>query len=297
MLTSEGSRQVSFKIATLEVGQTRTFEAILNADQPGEFASRATATSATGGSAQSNIPRTYVRQPVLTISKAAPAKDFVGKPVTFEFTITNKGDGIAENTVIVASVQDGINFESATDQGVYTHSSPGQVTWNVGSIAPNSSKVVRMTLASDFKGDMVSTATAKAHCAESVATTAKTTIAGIPALRVEVIDIDDPIKIGDNSTYIVTVTNQGSANITNVRVSCEIEDQMSYISSTGPTKAEAAGNKINFQPLPNLSPNDKAVWQITVKAVGPGDLRFKAEVSGDQFKRPVNETEATTFYE
>jgi uncharacterized repeat protein (TIGR01451 family) len=297
MLTSDGSQEVSFKIASLDVGQTRKFEAVLNADQPGEFASRATATSATGGATQSNTPRTYVRHPVLTISKASPVKDFVGKPITFEFTITNKGDGVAENTVIVASVQDGINFESATDQGVYTHSSPGQVTWNVGAIAPNTTKVVRMTLASNFKGEMVSTATATAHCAESVATTAKTTIAGIPALRVEVIDIDDPIKIGDNETYIVTVTNQGSSNITNVRVSCEIEDQMSYISSTGPTKAELVGNKINFQPLLNLSANDKAIWQITVKAVGPGDLRFRTEVSGDQFKRPVNETEATTFYE
>ena len=297
MLTSEGAQEVSFKIDALDVGQSRAFKVMLNASEPGEYASRATAVSSTGGSTQSNIPRISVRQPVLKISKAAPAKDFVGKPVTFEFTITNTGDGVANDTIIVASVQDGIEFESATDQGVYTHSSPGQVTWNIGSIKPNATKVVRMTLTSNFKGELISKATARAHCAEAVATTAKTAITGIPALLLEVIDIGDPVRIGDNGTYLITITNQGSSNISNVRVSCEIEDQMSYISSTGPTKAKAAGNKISFQPLPSLSPNDKAIWQITVKAVGPGDLRFKAEVSGDQFERPVNETEATTFYE
>ncbi|HEG43616.1 MAG TPA: DUF11 domain-containing protein [Phycisphaerales bacterium] len=297
MMTSEGSQEVSFKVDSLDVGQSRAFKVVLNVSGPGEFASRATAVSSTGGSTQSNIPRTSVRQPVLKISKAAPARDFVGKAVTFEFTVTNKGDGVANDTVIVASIQDGIEFEGATDQGVYTHSSPGQVTWNIGSIQPNSSKVVRMTLKSDFKGELVSEATARAHCAEAVTATAKTMIAGIPALLLEVIDIDDPVRIGDNGTYLITVTNQGSANISNVRVSCQIEDQMSYISSTGPTKADASGSKINFQPLPNLSPNDRAIWQITVKAVGPGDLRFKVEVESDQFKRPVNESEATTFYE
>ena len=297
LITSEGAEEVSFKLASLDVGQSREFKIMLNANRTGEFASQATAVSSTGGSAQSNIPKTYVRQPILKIVKTSPEKDFVGKPVTFEFAITNKGDGAANDTIIVASVQDGIEFESATDQGVYTHSSPGQVTWNIGSIAPNSTKVVRMTLTSNFKGELLSKATVRAHCAEAVATTAKTTIVGIPALRLEVIDVDDPIRIGENETYLITVTNQGSSNISNIRVSCEIEDQMSYISSTGPTKAQAAGNKINFQPLPNLSPNDKAIWQITVKAVGPGDLRFKVEVDSDQFKRPVNESEATTFYE
>lgn len=297
MLTSEGAREVSFKVDSLDVGQSRAFKVVLNVSGPGVFASRATAVSSTGGSTQSNMPKISVRQPILKISEASPAKDFVGKAVTFEFTVTNKGDGVANDTVIVASVQDGIEFEGATDQGVYTHSSPGQVTWNIGSIEPNSSKVVRMTLKSDFKGELVSKATVRAHCAEAVETTARTMIAGIPALMLEVIDIDDPVRIGDNGTYLITVTNQGSANISNIRVSCEIEDQMSYISSTGPTKAQAAGNKINFQPLPNLSPNDKAIWQITVKAVGPGDLRFKVEVDSDQFKRPVNESEATTFYE
>ncbi len=297
LLTSEGKERVVLKLAALDVGRSHEFKVMLNANRPGEFASQATAISSTGGAAQSNIPRTYVRQPVLKIAKTSPAKNFVGKPVTFEFTITNKGDGVANDTVIVASVQDGINFESATDQGVFTHSSPGQVTWSIGSIAPNSTKVVRMTLTSNFKGDLVSKATVRAHCAEAVATTAKTTIVGIPALKLEVVDIDDPIRIGENGTYLITVTNQGSSNISNIRVSCGIEDQMSYISSTGPTKAQAAGNKINFQPLPNLSPNDKAIWQVTVKAVGPGDLRFKVEVDSDQFERPVNESEATTFYE
>ncbi len=41
---------------------------------------------------------------------------------------------------------------------------------------------------------------------------------GIAAVMLEVIDIEDPIPVGDTATYLITATNQGSAPQTNMKV-------------------------------------------------------------------------------
>jgi uncharacterized repeat protein (TIGR01451 family) len=297
LLTAEGEEEVTFKLASLAPEESHEFQIMLDASRTGDFASQAIATSNEGGRALSNMPNTSVSEPILQISQSSPSMDFIDRPVTFEFTVSNKGNGIAKDTVITASLPAGISFESSSDGGQYTQSSPGQVTWRIGEIQPNSSKVVRMTVSSQNTGALISNATVAAHCAQSVETTAKTIIEGIPAVLLEVIDISDPVRVGENDTYVITVENQGSASISNLRVMCEMEKEMSYVSSTGPSKGMVAGRKIEFEPLSQLAPKDRAIWRVTVKAIGVGDLRFKTAIKSDQFERVVSETEATTFYE
>jgi uncharacterized repeat protein (TIGR01451 family) len=115
-------------------------------------------------------------------------------------------------------------------------------------------------------------------------------------MLLEVVDVSDPIEIGQSEKYIISVTNQGSATGTNIQVSCMLEDGMEYISSAGPTKAEIEGNKISFGALASLAPKAKAEWHVNVRAAGEGDMRFKVMLGSDQLKRLVEETESTNFY-
>ena len=71
---------------------------------------------------------------------------------------------------------------------------------------------------------------------------------------------------------------------------------MQYISSSGPTTASVLGNRVTFAPLASLAPKASASWNINVKAVGEGDVRFKATMNSSQLGRDVIETEATRFY-
>jgi uncharacterized repeat protein (TIGR01451 family) len=47
---------------------------------------------------------------------------------------------------------------------------------------------------------------------------------------------------------------------------------------------------------PALDPKDKATWRVKIKAVNPGDIRLKVQMTSAMLKRPVEETEATHFY-
>ncbi len=122
------------------------------------------------------------------------------------------------------------------------------------------------------------------------------TIVGIPAVLLEVIDLHDPIEVGAQETYVITVTNQGSARDTNIKIVVELEESQDYVSSSGATAGKAAGRVITFDPLPSLAPKAKATWNVVVKAIKAGDVRFRVKLSCDQFTRPIEESEATYFY-
>ncbi len=117
-----------------------------------------------------------------------------------------------------------------------------------------------------------------------------------PAVLLQVVDEVDPVQLGTTTTYRITVTNQGSAPDTNIRVEAALEAQAELASAQGATAARAEGAAIRFEPLAELAPGASAVWTVSVKAVGEGDVRFQASVTCDELTRPVVETEATRFY-
>ena len=122
----------------------------------------------------------------------------------------------------------------------------------------------------------------------------------IPAIRLEMGDVEDPVLLGDTATYVITATNQGSATGTNIKVVAVMEPKAQYVSSEGATEGTLRKVKrwdaVVFSPLPSLTPKAKAIWKVVVKAVKPGDVRFVVSLTSGQLRRPVKETEATNFY-
>ena len=133
-------------------------------------------------------------------------------------------------------------------------------------------------------------------CAKPVSTTCTTKISGIPAILLEVIDIEDPIEVGKTETYQIEVTNQGSATDTGIRIACELEAAQEFVSGSGATAVSGQGRTITMAPLAALPPKEKAVWRVVVKATNAANVRFKVTMMSDQLTRPVEETESTNQY-
>ncbi len=291
--TAEGRSKLVFDAGTLATGQSRQFSATLKASKTGKYVNKAVASSAAGLKAESETT-TIVRQPVLAISKTGPEKRYLGRSVAYEITVTNKGDAPAKNLVLEDQLPLGVKFVSASDRGKVV---AGKVQWNLGSLAAGKSRKLSVTVMPNKAGTITNSVTATATCAEGVRASVKTSMAGIPAVLLEVIDIDDPVELGNRTTYVITATNQGSALGTNIRIVCTLEDNEQYVSSSGATRGTLAGNTVTFAPLRSLAPKAKATWRVVVKAVKTGDVRFKVTMNTDQLTRPVQETEATNLYE
>lgn len=292
MKTVDGKTEMKFDVGTLNAGESKEFTFNAQATKPGAYTNKAVAT-ANGGLTDDATTNTVVKQPVLTIAKTATEVAYEGRPVNYSIKVGNKGDAAAAGTVVTDTMPAGVTFVSATDGGTFAN---GVVTWNLGSLAAGAEKTLGITTKASAQGKQCNKVEAKATCAQPVDATACTEVKGVAALLLEVIDVSDPIEVNGQETYVITVTNQGTAVDTNIKIACTLEDSQSYVSSSGVTAGTAAGQKVTFATLASLAPKAKAEWRVVVKALKVGDVRFAVQLDSDVLDRPVNETESTHQY-
>lgn len=291
-LVSGGQRNLTFDAGTLAPGQSREFTFTANAARTGKYVNTAKATSAQGVEAQASST-TVARKPVLTISCEAPDSRFIGRPVDVCVKIGNTGDASSSSSVVELPVPAGATFQGATAGG---RLADNKVVWDLGSVAPEASKEVCATFTTSAAGALRFAPTARGNCADPVSSSCQTKLSGIPAILLEVVDTDDPVEVGKTTTYIVTVTNQGSADATNVKLVCELEEAQQFVSGAGDSAVSASGQTVTLAAVPSIAPKAKASWRLVVKAGKVSNVRFKVSMTSDQLTRPVEETESTNQY-
>lgn len=229
--------------------------------------------------------------PSVSITKECPSLRYVGRNADFTITVSNTGSGDAQNVVVTDHIPDGITFMSADNGGSKQGNS---IVWRIGTLPAGKSVVLSSKFACNRIGNYTNTASVQ-YCAEDMAE-CTLDVKGVPAILIECVDNPDPIEVGNDVTYTIKVTNQGTAVGTNIRLNCTLPPEEDYVTSNGPTKGSASGKSITFDPLPSLAPKATATFTVTVKGTGVGDVRFRVEMKSDQMDSPVFETESTNIY-
>ncbi len=292
--TADGKDRILLDAGNLVAGESRRFSVKLRATRNGGFSNKATATSTSGIKAESQPMLINVRQPILTITKSGPQRQYLSRIVSYEITVHNKGDGTARDTIIEDIIPPGVTSIEATAGAQFSAS---KLMWEVGTLEPNTSRKVRVSYMATKEGELMATATASATCADTVADSSRTIITGIATSRLDLIDLEDPVEVGTTTTYVVTVTNEGSAPDHNVRVACVLDERLTYVSSAGATAGSIMGRTVSFSPLHTLEPKAKATWRVVVKGTRSGDCLFKATMYTGELTLPVEATEATHVYQ
>jgi len=293
MTSMDGKECLILQAGTLRPGESKQFTERLRVGGEGTFTNTASATAAGGIDVASNQVTTVVHQPKIQVVKEGPDMRYVGRPVPYTITVTNTGKVPATKTVLTDRVPPGATCVSASAGGT---SQGDKIVWDLGTIAPGKAKTVSVTVSANQPATLRSTASATAVCCEA-GDSASTLVKGIPAILLEVVDLEDPIEVGGNETYVITVTNQGSAVGTNIVIACTLPPQQTYASSDGPTRVKVAEKDVTFAPLPQLAPKAKATYRVVVKGTKPGDVRFTVQLTSDQMESPAGETESTHIYE
>src|SRR5262249_48252418 len=125
-----------------------------------------------------------------------------------------------------------------------------------------------------------------------------TRIEGLPALLMELADLDDPVEVGASTSYEIRVTNTGTKTESNLQLVCTVPDQMKCLDARGPAGCpfKVQGNQVIFQPLPKLAPRVDAIYRVSVHCLSPGDCRFRAQITADGLSNPVLREESTRVY-
>ncbi|MGE3180084.1 MAG: hypothetical protein AB7N71_00500 [Phycisphaerae bacterium] len=293
LTADNGQREVTYNVGSLAPGASREFRFAARATALGSFRNCATA-EASGGLTANACAETRVVQPRLEIVKSGPNERYLGRPAQFEITVRNTGDAVAREVIVTDTIPGGLRFIAASDGGRF---GGGQVQWSAGNIEPGASRTFGVECVAERIGDMVNRASARGYCCDA-ATELPIVVRGIPAVLLEVIDVEDPDEIGTTETYIITVTNQGSADATGIRITCEIQPEAEFVSASADfgLTASNAGRTVTFAPLEALAPKAKANFRVIVRGQQAGDTRFAVSMTTDQTTSPVEETESTRFY-
>jgi uncharacterized repeat protein (TIGR01451 family) len=291
--TVDGKPTVTFTVGALEPGASKELTAKARASKTGKFTNKATATAA-GGLTASAASDTVVKKAILEVTKVADVKtQIMGRDAKFTITVKNTGDWVAGGCQLKDTATGADTVGSASDGGAVSGTT---VVWNLGDIAPGASKTVTMGASRKSPGAIDHRASASAHCAEPVTAGASVTFTGIPAILIELLDNPDPVPVGGTTQYTIRVTNQGSAPDSDIVISCEHEDSVSYVSSDGPTKGTYTAPKLTFAPVAILAPKQVVTWTVVIKGVKPADSRFKVTMNTHETTRPVEQQEATRVY-
>ena len=282
--TSDGRPSVRWDVGTLRSGEAREAVLPVTAAEVGRGTVSAKATAAEDGTVEDSAS-TEIVAPVIAIDCSVPAKVCL--------TVRNTGTAAELRTVVTLPIPEGAVPGATTGGGVVAD---GRVTWEIEGLTPQASRELCATFTLEKLGSLAFEASAKGSCAPAVATRCATQFIGVPAVLLEVVDLEDPIEVGKEVVYDIRVLNQGFGALNNVRMVCFLPSSQEFVSATGTTPAHHQDRVVTLDPLPVIEPKGTVSWRLVVKAAIADDARFKVELRSDEFETPLHENESTRQY-
>lgn len=282
------------EIGDLAPGETRRIRLSLVANQAGTVVNRVHVVC-DGLEPVDGEASIEVDEIQLTLECQGPKVRYLNRPCTHELHVENSGSTDAKEVRVSAKLPAGVEFVHASDGGVHDGIA-NTVTWNLGEVKAKESKVLALTGVASEIGEKVFQASLTAPGSMPREMEWSTSIQGIAALQVDVVDVDDPIEVGTEGIYEIRVMNQGTMAATNVRVEASIPAELEAVAADGPTPQRLVDRVLTFDPIEKLAPKADVTFRVKVKGARAGDCRFKTTVTTDQLTRPVVKEESTTVY-
>jgi uncharacterized repeat protein (TIGR01451 family) len=250
----------------------------------------------------------------LRLEVIGPVTHQANTPAKYHITLINNGNVAATRVLITAYLPDKSEQVESSHGGRFHHN---EVAWLFieDPLLPKEKRTVTVSFKSEMLGEFCLRATALADEGQgpsqrTISAEGKhcTTFIGASAMLLEMIDTRDPVEVGGETSYHITVTNQGSVDLTRIYVLALLPPELKFSRATGPTKVptadkllpperERGGQPLPFDVLETLKPGEKQVFQIFATAIKVGDARFKVVVNADQLTGgPVMEEESTNIF-
>ncbi len=293
-LESVRGNKLNYDLGTLSAGETRTVTIPCVTKTAGQQKCEVFAEADGGLKAGDNLALNVI-QPRLDLAVIGPKMRYEGKKATYTVKVTNPGDAPASNVFITEMVPNGFKFHQAEGGGQHDEATRS-VKWFIGELPPGQSREVKIDLVATSQGEFVHKVVAHASRGMKAEQDVKTVVEGISAISMEVIDTEDPVEVGTDTSYEIRIANTGTKAETDVKLVCNLPAQVKMKSVAGPVRYDVVGNEIIFHPLPRLAPRADAVFKVTVTAVAKGDARFKASLTTASIVEPVTKVEVTKVY-
>jgi uncharacterized repeat protein (TIGR01451 family) len=293
-LWHDQGQHIDADIGTLGPGESRVLNLQTTAVKVGREINEAIVTADEGirANAQAGV---QITEAILALHKSGPHLRFLNRETDFTLEVSNAGTAPAKDVRVIDALPEGLEFISAGEQGSH-EAATHKVTWKIGTLAPGEKRKLSLKVLAKSPGEQVSRALARAERGLEAKSEATVHVEGVPALHIEVVDQDDPLEVGKETTYEIRVVNQGTGQSTGLQLTAIVPNGMAAKSASGPTANRIQGQQVIFEPLAKLAPRADAPYRVRVVGQQAGDLRFKVQLMADHLTQPISEEESTRVY-
>jgi uncharacterized repeat protein (TIGR01451 family) len=226
----------------------------------------------------------------LEIACTVTDKIVAGRTVEICLSVHNSGNLTEPSATVTLPVPPDALITAATDNGALVNNA---VTWTIENLPANATKQLCTVIKPQKPGALNFNPTASSATVPAVTSACSTEAIGIPAILLEKSDDPDPVAIGDTTTFTVKVTNQGTADDSNVQVVVTIAPELEPVSSA---EGKITGQDVTMPVIPKLAPKEVVTYKIVAKGVKAGDGHTMFTLLSDVLKSPLNAEESTTVY-
>jgi uncharacterized repeat protein (TIGR01451 family) len=226
----------------------------------------------------------------LALDCLAPAETRIGSTAEICVNVRNSGDTAESKIVVTLPLPEGAAFVTNSADGMFTND---LVTWQIPELAAGESRKFCTTLKFQKIAALAFNPAAKSEGVKSIESSCTTTVKGIPAILLEKSDDPDPVAVGSTTIYFVKITNQGTADDSNVQVIVTVAPELVPVSCS---EGVIEGQTITFPVVPVLGSKSAIGYEIIAKGVKAGDGHTKFTLSSDMLKSPISAEESTTVY-
>ena len=293
-LRHASGQALEFEVGDLAPGESRELELILTAEQAGRVTNVISAKAEANLQVEGTVELEVVA-PALKVALDGPSVRYLERQAVYTVAINNPGTASAEDVELITHLPQGMKFVQANNHGHYD-SATHAVYWGLEELPANETGTVELTTMPVEAGEQ--TLRVEGRAASGLADEARQTVSvqGLVAIRFEVVDVQDPIEVGGETTYEIRVVNQGTKAATNVQVAAVLPPGLKPITGDGPSRFDVKGNQVVFEPLRKLAPKADTTYHVKVQGVQAGDQRIRVQIVTDEVTTPITKEESTQVY-
>ncbi|MCA9216128.1 MAG: DUF11 domain-containing protein [Planctomycetales bacterium] len=293
-LSHSSGPKLEYEVGTIMPGQTRHLELTLTASQPGTVTNVLVARGDAGLEVKDTVELEVVA-PELQVGIDGPSKRYLEREATFTVSVANPGSAAARNVELVAQLPEGLKFLSTNNSGHYDQTRHA-IIWNLEQLPAGEMGKAQFKALPTAMGNASIQVNARADRNLTADESHQMGVEGIAALYFGVADKVDPIDVGGETTYVITVENQGSKTANNIRFVAEVPEGMQPVNGQGATQGMVRGQQVVFDPIVKLPPKAKTSFEVVVRGVRPGDQKLRVKMDSDELQTPVFKEESTHVY-
>ncbi len=181
------------------------------------------------------------------------------------------------------------------------------VEWNIA-VPPEKIKTIKLTMRARKSSPRVTSRTTFFYLGkEKLKETSLRIQGGCSCPHLSTYDTEDPVEVGQSTTYVVCANNDGTSVATNTIVSNDISEEMIFEHAevilpgnkkhTVNYRYDDQTRKVHFDPIPTLQPGEKITYKITCRAIMSGSAKNIARLQYSEFDKEIIDEEGTSVYE